>query len=261
MTALVTGGSRGIGAACARALAAEGFDIILHYNKSEQAALAVQKDIEALGRRAFICSADFSSPAEVTAFCRRVLADYGCPQVVVNNAGISLTGLIQDMDDAAMDSLININLKAVMIVCRELVPAMVEAQNNAASAEGSAGGNGGKNPRNACIINVSSMWGQTGASFETVYSAVKGGVDAFTKALAKELGPSGIRVNAVSPGCILTDMCSCYSPAELQAVAEESALQKNGTAEDIAAMVAFLASDRASYITGQIIGVNGGLVI
>ena len=105
------------------------------------------------------------------------------------------------------------------------------------------------------------MWGQTGASFETVYSASKGGIDAFTKALAKELGPSGIRVNAVSPGCILTDMCAVYSDADLKALAEETALGRNGTPQDIANAVAFLASDKASFITGQILGVNGGMVI
>ena len=105
------------------------------------------------------------------------------------------------------------------------------------------------------------MWGQTGASFESVYSASKGGVDAFTKALAKELGPSGIRVNAVSPGCILTDMCAGYSEEDLAALAEQTALGRNGTPQDIANAVVFLASDKASFITGQILGVNGGMVI
>ena len=130
----------------------------------------------------------------------------------------------------------------MFLLCKAFVPGMVSR-------------------KSGCIINLSSMWGQVGASCESAYAAAKGGVDAFTKSLAKELGPSGIRVNAVSPGCILTDMCAGYSDDTLRELADETPLGRNGTAQDIANAVAFLASDKASFITGQILGVNGGIVV
>jgi len=163
-------------------------------------------------------------------------------KVLVNNAGISISGLVQDVTDLQWQELFDVNLKSMFNLCRAFVPGMVSR-------------------KSGCIVNISSMWGQVGASYESVYSASKGGVDAFTRSLAKELGPSGIRVNAVSPGCILTEMCACYSEEDLKALADETALGRNGSAQDIANAVAFLASEKASFITGQILGVNGGMVI
>ena len=242
MLAFVSGASRGIGAACAEELAGNGFDIVINYRSSDAEASEVAAKVEALGRKAYLKRFDISDAAAAEKACAEVLSKCGPVDVLVNNAGISISGLVQDMSSDQWDALLSVNLKGMFDLCKGFVPSMVSR-------------------KKGCIINISSMWGQTGASFESVYSASKGGVDAFTKALAKELGPSGIRVNAVSPGCILTDMCAEYSEEDLDALAEQSALGRNGTPEDIANAVAFLASDKASFITGQILGVNGGMVI
>lgn len=242
MLAFVSGASRGIGAACAEELAKGGFDIVINYKSSHAEAAKVAAAVEALGRKAYLKRFDVSDAAEAEKACAEILAECGPVDVLVNNAGISISGLVQDMTADQWDALLGVNLKGVFNLCKGFVPSMVSR-------------------KQGCIINISSMWGQTGASFESVYSASKGGTDAFTKALAKELGPSGIRVNAVSPGCILTDMCAGYSAEDLKVLAEETALGRNGTPQDIANAVAFLASDKASFITGQILGVNGGMVI
>ena len=242
MLAFISGASRGIGAACALALAREGCDIILNYKSSRTAAERTESRIGVLGRKTWLCQFDVSDPEAVRTGCEKIIKDIGVPDILINNAGVSISGLVQDVSDSDWDALMGANLRGMFNLCREFVPGMVER-------------------KSGCIVNISSMWGQTGASFESVYSASKGGVDAFTKALAKELGPSGIRVNAVSPGCILTDMCAEYSEDDLDALAEQTALGRNGTPEDIANAVAFLASEKAAFITGQILGVNGGMVI
>ena len=242
MLAFISGASRGIGAACALALAGEGCDIILNFKNNRAAAELTESRIGALGRKTWLFQFDVSDPGAMRKGCEKILKDIGVPDILVNNAGVSISGLVQDVSDSDWDTLMGANLKGMFNLCREFVPGMVER-------------------KSGCIVNISSMWGQTGASFESVYSASKGGIDAFTKALAKELGPSGIRVNAVSPGCILTDMCAGYSKEDLKALAEQTVLGRNGTPQDIANAVAFLASDKASFITGQILGVNGGMVI
>ncbi len=242
MLAFISGAGRGIGAACAVELARQGFDIIINYNKSRQGAEEVAAAVVKRGSKAILCRLDVSDPGAVNAVCSELIRMHGVPDVLVNNAGVSISGLVQDVTDTQWQEVMDGNLRSMFSLCRAFVPGMVSR-------------------KSGCIINISSMWGQAGASFESVYAASKGGVDAFTKSLAKELGPSGIRVNAVAPGCILTDMCAGYSEEDLAALAEESALGRNGTPEDIANAVAFLASDKASFITGQILGVNGGLVI
>ena len=242
MLAFVSGASRGIGAACAVELARQGFDIIINYNKSRQAAEEVAAAVVKRGSKAILCRMNVADAGEVSSVCSDLISRLGVPDVLVNNAGVSVSGLVQDMTDEQWDELMNGNLRSMFLLCRAFVPGMVSR-------------------KSGCIINISSMWGQAGASFESVYSASKGGVDALTKSLAKELGPSGIRVNAVSPGCILTDMCAGYTEADLKALADEAPLGRNGTPEDVACAVAFLASDQAPFITGQILGVNGGLVI
>ena len=242
MLAFVSGASRGIGAACAVELARQGYDIIINYNKNRSAAEDVARAVVARGSKAILCRLDVSDAGAVNAVCTDLVHRLGVPDLLVNNAGISISGLVQDMTEEQWDELLDGNLKSMFLLCRAFVPGMVSR-------------------KSGCIVNISSMWGQTGASFESAYAASKGGVDAFTKSLAKELGPSGIRVNAVSPGCILTDMCACYSEADLKALEEETVLGRNGTPQDIANAVAFLASDKASFITGQILGVNGGMVI
>ena len=242
MLAFISGAGRGIGAACALALAEAGCDIIINYKKDSAEAERTASRVTALGRKAGLCRFDVSDPDAVREACEKIIKETGVPDVLVNNAGISISGLVQDVTDSDWDALMGANLKGMFNLCRAFVPGMVER-------------------KSGCIVNISSMWGQTGASFESVYSASKGGVDAFTKALAKELGPSGIRVNAVSPGCILTDMCAGYSKEDLEDLADQTALGRNGTPEDIANAVAFLASEKAAFITGQVLGVNGGMVI
>ena len=242
MLAFISGAGRGIGAACAVELARQGYDIIINYNKSRQAAEEVAAAVVKRGGKAILCRLNVADAGEVNAVCTELISRLGVPDLLVNNAGISISGLVQDMTEDQWDELMDSNLKSMFNLCRAFVPGMVSR-------------------KSGCIVNISSMWGQSGASFESVYAASKGGVDAFTKSLAKELGPSGIRVNAVAPGCILTDMCAGYSEEDLKALANEAPLGRNGTPEDIANAVAFLASDKASFITGQILGVNGGLVI
>ena len=242
MLAFVSGASRGIGAACAVELAKEGFDVVINCRSNASVAEGVAVKVRALGRKACIKCFDVSDAAAAEKACADILKDCGAVDVLVNNAGVSISGLVQDMSSDQCDALLGVNLKGMFNLCKGIVPSMVSR-------------------KKGCIVNISSMWGQIGASFESVYSASKGGVDAFTKALAKELGPSGIRVNAVSPGCILTDMCAGYSEQDLKDLAEQTVIGRNGTPQDIANAVAFLASDKASFITGQILGVNGGMVI
>lgn len=242
MLVLVTGSGTGIGRACALEFAKKGADLLLLCNKSLHPARDVAIQAKKLGVQATVFEVDLKDPMEIKKVAGEITRSVGAPDVIVNNAGVWYGGLIQDMTTQKIEEIFHVNTKAMMHICRFFVPSMVER-------------------KSGCIINISSMWGQVGASFESVYSASKGAVDAFTKSLAKELGPSGIRVNAVSPGVILTDMCKCYSEDDLDALAKESALQRNGQPEDVARAVVFLASEDASFITGQILGVNGGMQI
>ena len=230
-TVLVTGGSRGIGAAIVRRFAREGCRVWFFYEKNEEAAAAVAAGT---GARALRCDA-----ADTEAVARAV---EGLPPVdiLINNAGISHVGLISQISPEQWDRLFAVNVKSIYNTVRAVLPGMLQKQ---------AG----------CILNVSSMWGQVGASCEAAYSATKGAVDALTKALAKELGPSGIRVNAVSPGLIDTEMNAALSPADREALEEETPLGRVGSPEQVAEAVWLLS--RADFVTGQILGVNGGLVI
>lgn len=171
----------------------------------------------------------------------RTIKCFGQIDILINNAGISYTGLLTDMTEQEWDDIFNTNIKAMFSACRLVLPQMVSRKN-------------GK------IINISSMWGQVGASCEVAYSASKGAVDAFTKALAQEMGPSGITVNAVSPGVIATDINSHLSENEMTDLKNETPLEKIGRPEDVAEAALFLASEKADFITGQIIPVNGGFI-
>ena len=229
----MTGSSRGIGAATARALAAEGWRVTLNYLNSRDGAEAL---VAELGTEAL--RADVADPAQV----RELFAAAGPFDLLVCNAGIAWSGLIQDMTDAEWRRIFDVNVNGMFHCCREAIPYMVEK-------------------KRGCIICTSSILGVRGGSCETAYSATKGAVISFVKGLAKELGPSGIRVNAVAPGAVDTDMLSCFTAEDKAAMAENSALGRIGLPEDIARVTAFLASDAASFITGQILGADGGMII
>ena len=234
---LVTGGSRGIGAAVCRKFAAEGYTVAINYEKSEEKAKALADEI---GGRAF--RADVSDYAEVSKMFDEIEAQLGGVNVLVNNAAVSVVGLFQDMTDGEWERLFGVNVKGVFNCAKRAVGNMLGEQ---------AGS----------IVNLSSMWGVTGGSCEAHYSAAKAAVIGYTKALAKELGPSGIRVNCVAPGTVATEMNAHLSKEDLDALAEETPLGRIGTPEEIAEAVFFLASEKASFITGEVLNINGGFVI
>lgn len=242
-TALVTGASRGIGTACAIALAKCGYNIVLNYNKSEEKAKNIAGIIaDNYSVDVMCCKADVADKAQVDMMVESALDKFKSIDVLVNNAGVSLQKLFTDTTLDDWNSIIATNLGSVYNVTHAVLPAMI--RNHSGS-----------------IVNISSMWGQVGASCEVAYSASKAGVIGLTKALAKEVAPSNIRVNCVAPGVIMTDMMDDFSVEDLELIKEEIPLNMFGTAKNVADTVAFLVSDKAQYITGQVIGVNGGMVI
>ncbi|MGM9593070.1 MAG: elongation factor P 5-aminopentanone reductase [Candidatus Onthomonas sp.] len=240
---LITGASRGIGAAIALEFGRRGWSVFVNYKSSEARAEEVCRRIRALGGEAFPMHADVSDPEEAAQLIRNTVALRGWPDVLVCNAGIALPQmLLTDVTDKQWRELFAADVDGVFYPVRAILPHFVRAK------QGS-------------IITVSSMWGQVGGSCEVAYSAAKGAVIAFTKALAKEVGPSGIRVNCVCPGVIQTDMNAHLSAEDLETLQEETPLMRLGTPEDVARAVCFLASEEASFVTGQVLGVNGGMVI
>lgn len=235
--AIITGASRGIGRATAYALAECGYIPIINYLNSRKSAEETAR--ETCGE---VFRADISDSAEVEGMVKEVIKKYGGIDVLVNNAGISVSGLFTDITPQQEQRIIDVNIKGVFNCTRHVIPGMISRKYGR-------------------IINIASMWGEVGASCEVHYSAAKAAVIGFTKALAKEVGPSGITVNCVSPGLISTDMNAIHRPEDLNALIEETPLQRMGTPEDVAAAIAFLTSDKSSFITGQVIGVNGGFVI
>ncbi|MGM9669176.1 MAG: SDR family NAD(P)-dependent oxidoreductase [Faecousia sp.] len=230
-TVVITGGSRGIGAAAVRAFAARGDRVFFLYEKEHEAAKSVAAETGATA----ICADVADKAAVEAAFARIDRVD-----VLVCNAGICHYGLLSMMEEAAWDRIFDVNVKGIYHCVNAAMPSFLRSH---------AG----------CVITVSSMWGQVGASCEAAYSATKAAVLGLTKALAKELGPSGIRVNCVAPGVILTDMCATVSPQVLEELREETPLGRNGTPEDVAQAMVYLAD--AQFLTGAVIPVNGGFVI
>jgi len=236
-TVIVTGGSRGIGAEIVRTLAKEGYNVILNYNKSEEIAKFIKEELTSKGYNVEIFKADVSKREEVKKLINFTIEKFKNIDVLVNNAGISQIKLFTDITDQDWNNMMAVNLNSVFYTCQEVLPYMI-------------------NKKEGLIINISSIWGSIGASCETHYSVTKAGVDTITKSLAKELGPSNIRVNSIAPGIIDTDMNKYLSKEERKNIEKEIPLQKIGKTHDIAKCVKWLIED--SYTTGQIIKINGG---
>lgn len=234
---LITGASRGIGAACATLFSKNGYSVAVHYNKNKELAETIAKECGGIA----VC-ADVSKSDEVNRMVSEVEEKLGTVDILINNAGISESRLITDISNADWEYMLGVNLDGAFYTARRVLPNMISK-------------------KSGCIINISSMWGEVGASCEVAYSTAKAGLLGLTKALAKEVGPSGIRVNAITPGVIKTDMLVGYTEADLTALVEETPLGRLGTPDDVAKCALFLASDNASFITGQVLGVNGGFVI
>ncbi|MBO5374305.1 MAG: SDR family oxidoreductase [Clostridia bacterium] len=234
---LITGGSRGIGASCVRAFANRGYKVAFTYLSSKQKADKIAKECGALA-----IQADISSSNQVNDAVDLVIKHFGRVDILVNNAGISEFSLFTDITDEMWQKMLDTNLSGAFYASRAVLPSMISRK---------AG----------CIVNIASMWGEVGASCEVHYSASKAGLIGMTKALAKEVALSGIRVNCVSPGAIDTDMNAHLTIEDIDAIKLETPLGRLGTPEEIANAVLFLASDEASFITGQILGVNGGMII
>ena len=230
-TVVITGGSRGIGAAAVKAFCDRGYSVFFLYEKNHEAARAVAAET---GAQAICC--DVADGAAVKA----AFAKIGHLDVLICNAGIVYSGLMSMMEESQWDRMFDVNVKGIYHCVNAAMPTFLQTHSG-------------------CIITVSSMWGQVGASCEAGYSATKGAVIALTKALAKELGPSGIRCNCVAPGVILTDMCAGIDPAILDEMAEENPVGRNGTPEDVAHAMEYLAE--AEFVTGQVLPVNGGYII
>ncbi len=241
-TVLITGASRGIGKATAELFAKKGWNVLINYLKSEEAALALRHDLNLTMGTAEVFKADVSKRSQVEQLVAYGLERFGDIDVLVNNAGLSQTGLFGEITEQEWDAVLAVNLKGVFNCCQSVLPVMLRKKS-------------GK------IINVSSIWGMVGASCEVPYSAAKAGVIGLTKALAKELGPSNIQVNCVAPGIIETEMLKHLSPDELAELKNETPLQKIGQPKDVAGTIAFLASAESDFITGQVISPNGGFVI
>lgn len=240
--ALVTGASRGIGRAIALALAAEGADVAVNYAGSEAAAKEVAAEIEAMGRKAFVIQADIAFTEASTAMVDAVVKEFGRVDVLVNNAGITRDGLLMRMKEEDWDAVITTNLKGVFNCTKAAIKYMMKQKS----------GN---------IVNISSIVGVMGNAGQANYCAAKAGVIGFTKATAKEVAARGIRVNAIAPGFIKTDMTSVLSEKVVEAMLAGIPLNRLGETEDIAKAVLFLASSDANYITGQTLHVDGGMVM
>ncbi|MBQ9744802.1 MAG: 3-oxoacyl-ACP reductase FabG [Clostridia bacterium] len=233
----ITGGSRGIGAECVRLFSKNGYRVAFSYLNSENEAMSLAKECGALPIKS-----DISDSSSITGAIHRANAELGGIDVLINNAGISQIALFTDITDEMWRTMIDTNLSGAFYATRAVLPQMISR-------------------KSGVILNVSSMWGQVGASCEVHYSVAKAGLIGMTKALAKEVGPSGIRVNCVSPGVIATDMNSHLSEDDINALKNDTPLEKIGNPSDIAEILLYLASNKASFITGQDIGVNGGMII
>ena len=243
-TAVITGASGGIGSAAALAFAQDGYNVALQYNKNRDRAFALAEKIEkAFNVSALPVQADVSSSQAVGRMFDEIEKFFGRADVLVNNAGIAQQRLFTDITDEEWKKMLGTNLDGVFYCSREVLKRFMIKTHS------------------GVILNISSMWGQVGASCEVHYSAAKAGVIGLTKALAKEVGLSGIRVNCIAPGVVMTDMMKSFDEQTIIELREETPLNTLGTPEDIAQAAVFLCSDKAKFITGQVMGVNGGFCI
>lgn len=241
-TVLITGGSRGIGAAAARRFAAARYTVLINYNHSESAAQALCDEIRKNGGTAACYQADVCDRAQVAAMIGAATEEFGWIDTLINNAGIGRQQLFTDITDDDWRQMMGVHLDGAFHCIQAVLPEMIRR-------------------KSGVIVNVSSMWGQVGASCEVHYSAAKAGLIGLSKALAKEVGPSGIRVNCVAPGVIDTQMNAAFTPEDMAALCEETPLGRIGTPEEVAEVLLFLCSESSSFITGQVIAPNGGFVI
>ena len=241
-TVLITGGSRGIGAACVRRFAAEGARVVFLWHQSREKADALEQELRLQGKDVTGIRCDLRDPDDCVRAVSEAFRQLGHLDILICNAGTSHVALFQDGQEEGWASAMAVNLDAAARIARLALPDMISRKSGS-------------------IVFVSSMWGQVGASCEVAYSAAKAGLIGLTKALAKEAGPSGIRVNCAAPGLIDTDMNAHLTPEDLEALADETPLGRIGRPEEVAAAIAFLAGEDAAFITGQVLGVNGGLVV
>ncbi|HEY8891653.1 MAG TPA: 3-oxoacyl-[acyl-carrier-protein] reductase [Clostridium sp.] len=241
-TAVVTGASRGIGRAIALKLAKLGVNIVVNYRKSQDAVVEVVKEIEALGVKALAVQADISSYDDVGNMMKKCMEEFGSIDILVNNAGITKDGLLMRMKEEDFDSVININLKGAFNCTKHVSSIMLKQ-------------------RCGRVINISSVTGITGNAGQVNYSSAKAGIIGMTKSVAREFASRGVTCNAVAPGYIQTDMTNALPEKVKESIMNTIPLKRLGTAEDVANVVAFLASEEAAYITGQVINVDGGMVM
>lgn len=240
--ALVTGASRGIGASIAEKLAKDGFHVLINYTSNESKAREVQTRIQAEGGKADLCQFDVANSAQVDEKFDWIAKTFGPVNVLVNNAGITIDSLLLRLKDEDLDKTLNIDLKGAIFCSRAAAKQMMRE-------------------RKGSIIQISSVIGESGNAGQSAYAAAKAGMIGFAKSMAKELASRQIRVNVVTPGFIATDMTGALTDAQKEAILRTVPLGNLGQPEDVANLVAFLASSASRYITGQVIGVNGGLYI
>ncbi|NLN87986.1 MAG: 3-oxoacyl-ACP reductase FabG [Syntrophomonadaceae bacterium] len=241
-TVLITGGSRGIGRASAQLFAQQGCNVAINYLHSQQAAMDLAAGLTGEGCQVITCQADVSSREQVAAMVGEVQERFGAIEILINNAGIAQQKMFTDITTEDWDAMLAVNVKGIFNCCQAVVPGMISRKQ-------------GK------IINLASIWGLTGASCEVHYSTAKAAVIGFTKALARELGPSNIQVNCVAPGIIDTDMNASLLEDDRCRLIEATPLMRLGTPQDIAYALWFLASEQADFLTGQVLSPNGGFVI
>jgi 3-oxoacyl-[acyl-carrier protein] reductase len=241
-TALITGASRGIGKATAELFAENGYAVIINYNKSEKEALSLVSEIREKGGTAMAVKADVSSETEVSEMMKKISENFSSIDVLINNAGISLQKMLTETSIEEWDNIFGITARGTFLVTKSVLPMMI-------------------NKKSGSIINISSIWGNVGASCEVAYSSAKASLIGFTKALAKEVGPSGIRVNCLCPGVIDTDMNKMHSAETLACLCDEAPLMRIGNPTEVADTILFLASEKSSFITGQVFSVDGGMTV